>query len=280
MQAAAIVGMVSILSACSSWLFYPEKTLVINKDLTSYHIDSLQISMSDGVQLNAWRMPHRKGNLKGAVLFFHGNSGNISKHARQVYWLPDYGYDVVLVDYRGFGLSDGSANLDKNIADIKEVSFWFSRQYEKEFPKYIIAHSLGASMSGYVLAKNKALRQDFDAVVLYAAFSDYREIMRNVLSKVWMLDLLKYPTSLGMPNQYSLIKVVEDISPTPLLIVHGTKDPVVPYQHAVDLHDKAAVPKSFLSFEGNHLNAFDDVSRRQYIVNFLQASSISSSTTQ
>lgn len=259
-----------ILTACSGWLFYPQKKWSITSEVGSNDFQVLNIEMPDGIVLSAWRMPRKQEAFNGAVLYFHGNSQNISVHSRQVYWLIYHGYDVVLVDYRGYGYSGGDVGLDENISDIANVLQWFLSRYGDKTPKYMIAHSLGATMSGYVIATHKELGRQFNAIVLDAGFADYQQIMRDVMDKHWLLSMFKYPASLGMPTDYDLIDVVGQISPTPVAIIHGKSDPVVPYHHGVDLFEKALPPKVFLSYEGYHNTAFDDQLRRQWLLDYFR----------
>jgi uncharacterized protein len=258
------------LAGCSHLLFYPQKNWQNIPELENYQYQVINIKAHDGILLNAWLMPHRKEKQQGAVIFFHGNSENISITAKQVFWLTDYGYDVLLVDYRGYGHSEGEVDLDNNISDIGASIQWFFERYDDKTPKYLIAHSLGASMAGYVVATHKDISVNFSGIVLDAGFADYRRIMRDVMSQNWFVGLFKYPASMGMPDNYDLIDVIGKISPTPLIIIHGKSDPVVPYQHGVDLFEKALSPKEFLSYEGYHDNAFDDVDRRQWLVDYFQ----------
>ncbi len=262
--------MIFVLAGCSHWIFFPQKIWQNIPEMENYQYDIINIKTRDGILLNAWLMPQRQGLRKGAIIYFHGNAENISINAKQVFWLTDYGYDVLLVDYRGYGHSGGEVDLDKTMTDIADALQWFVAHYDANTPKYLIAHSLGASMSGYVIATEDDLRKKFSAVVLDAGFSSYQRIMREVMSQNWFVGLFKYPASMVMPKNYDLIDVIGQISPTPLVIIHGKSDPVVPFQHGADLFGNALSPKIFLSYEGYHLTAFDDIERRKWLVNYLQ----------
>lgn len=279
-----IIFFLGLLSACSTFLFYPQKEWRVDAKIENYQYQIINIAMPDGILLNAWLMPHRQVKRKGAVIFFHGNAENISINARQVFWLTDYGYDVLLVDYRGYGHSQGNVNLDDTINDIAVAAGWFSAQYDADTPRYVIAHSLGATMTGYVMATHSHLREGFNAIVLDAGFAEYRRMMRDAMDKNWLMALFKYPAALGMPDKYDLLDVIQDISPTPLMIVHGKSDPVVPYQHGIDLYAKALSPKVFISHDRFHNDAFDVIEQRKLLLEFFERYSdsnvIDRSTTQ
>ena len=186
-----------------------------------------------------------------------------------MFWLTDEGYDVLLVDYRGFGHSEGEVNIHKNIIDIGTAMQYFFEQYPDE-RKYLLGQSIGAAMSGYVLATQPQLCKQFEAVALDSGFAEYGRITRDVLNGSWVTWAFQYPISWTMPGQYDLLPVIDHIAPTPLLIVHGKKDTLVSFDHAEDLFARAGRPKSFLWFDGPHIGAFLDANNRKALVNFYQ----------
>ena len=71
---------------------------------------------SDGSKLHAWFLP-AQGRVKGTVLHLHGNAANVSNHLPLVAWLPPRGFNVLTLDYRGFGRSQGTPSLDGVVDD-------------------------------------------------------------------------------------------------------------------------------------------------------------------
>ena len=80
-----IIALSYCLSACSGFLFYPTKQWAQTPDQHDYDYENLSITAGDGIKLNAWLMPHRGEQFNGAIIFFHGNSQNISTHVNQVF---------------------------------------------------------------------------------------------------------------------------------------------------------------------------------------------------
>ena len=269
-----LLSLLCLLAACSNLMFYPYKNWVQTPDEKGYDYQNIAIPTEDDDYLNAWLLPQRDASRQqplGAVIYFHGNSENISTHIASVYWLTDAGYDLLLVDYRGFGHSDGDKGLENSLADIRLSLSWFNQRYHGDIPKYLIGQSIGASMAGYVVATEPVLRQPLSAVVLDSGFADYRRITRDVLGRFWLTWLFQYPVSWGMPGRYDLLDHVAEIAPTPLLIVHGTKDRLVTYDHAETLFAAAGEPKTLLSFDGPHIAAFNDVKNREALLAFFAA---------
>ena len=75
-----------------------------------------------------------------------------------------------------------------------------------------------------------------------------------------------------MPAGYELIDVVANISPTPLLIIHGRQDKIIPFHHAEKLYEKANRPKVLIEYQGGHIESFRSVKVRQYLLQFFTGS--------
>lgn len=259
---------VLLLNACSSLVFYPSKNWQTTPKQHGYDYQNFYYAANDGTALNAWFMPATTGDKKGLIIYFHGNSQNIGSHVAQVYWLTDQGYDVFLMDYRGFGKSKGEADLEKSLDDIATTLRYAYKHYPEKHT-FVLAQSLGASMAGFVLGSNKNLRKPLAGIVLDAGFTNYKAITKDVMSRHWLTWSFQYPASWTMPKRYGLDSVIGNISPTPLLIIHGTEDAVVPFRFGETLFDKAKKPKAFLRYNGGHIAAFYDPGNRQLLLDWL-----------
>lgn len=92
------------LGGCSSLLFYPEPVVQITPARAGLEYRDVTLTTADGVRLRAWWLPAKKGvPVKGTVLYLHGNGGNLSWHLGGTWWLPAEGYQVLMLDYRGYG---------------------------------------------------------------------------------------------------------------------------------------------------------------------------------
>lgn len=257
------------LTACSHLLFYPSRQIAFEANAISPVDERFQLTMKDGTHLSGLKVHAHQQPTLGAVIFFHGNSGNISTNLHHVLWLTSQGYDVLMFDYRGYGLSEGKVSLNASIDDIAEIIDWFNKQYSPH-RRFVIAHSLGAAMTSYVLAEHSELREGLNGIILMGGFSAYKEIMRDVMARSFWVSWLRYPASLGMPNKYDAKNNIAAISPTPLLILHGFFDPVVPYKHAEILYQHAKDPKVLLTYPGFHNDPLDDCERQQQVLQFMQ----------
>jgi hypothetical protein len=230
--------------------------------------EDVTIVSADNTRLSAWWL-EAYGDVKGTVVFFHGNAENISTHLGSVYWLPEKGYQVLLLDYRGYGRSEGKPGFPGVFEDIDATLNWAlgdARVQGK--PVYLFGQSLGATMSGYVTATSPELNSRLSGVVLDAAFASYQEITREVASRHWLTWSFQYPASWMMPRKYNLIDHIDEISPTPLLIIHGTQDEVIPFSNGEELYEAAGDPKNFMRYDGPHIQTFRDLQLRQMMLDF------------
>ncbi|WP_390615524.1 alpha/beta hydrolase [Maricurvus nonylphenolicus] len=265
---------VGCLSGCNNLLFYPSKQWRQTPADLNLEYQDITLSAADGTRLSAWWLPAQR-EVKGSVLFLHGNAENISTHIHSVSWLPAQGYQVLLLDYRGYGHSAGSPSLPEVFSDIEAGLTWLVEAPETQGkPKIVLGQSLGAAMGGYVIGRSTNLssapwREYLDAVILDSGFTGYRAIAREAAASHWLTWSLQYPVSLVMPGDYDLLDVVGNISPVPLLLIHGTQDRVIPYHHVETLFAAANNPKSKLRFDGPHIATFNDKENQQLVLEFL-----------
>jgi fermentation-respiration switch protein FrsA (DUF1100 family) len=257
-----------VLSGCTSLLFYPMKPWVRTPSALGIEYEDIELMSADGTKLSAWWL-EAEGEVNGTVIFFHGNAENISTHLGSVYWLPERGYQVMLLDYRGYGRSQGKPGIPEIFDDIAAGLEWtLAEPRAAGKPVFMLGQSLGAAMSGYVIANRPDLRQGLTAVALDAAFASYSDIAKEVASRNWLTWSFQYPAAWAMPNDYDLIDYIGEISPTPVLIIHGTADEIIPFSNGEALFDAAGDPKNFLRYDGPHIQTFRDLELRTLVLGF------------
>lgn len=264
------------LSACSRLFFYPMKQHVRTPADIKLEYRDVTIKSSDGVKLHGWWLPAKEGvKTKGTVYFLHGNAENISTHIASVHWLPEEGYQVFLLDYRGYGLSTGEPDFKPVLTDIRKAWQWLLEQEAvKDKPLFILGQSLGASLSGYVVATQPELRKTLTAVVLDAGFASYPLVAKQAAAKSWLTWLLQWPVAAAITDEYNLEDVIANIQPTPLMLIHGKQDTVVSPMHVERLYERAGDPKRLLRYDGPHIATFHIVPNRQLLLEFFSDSSL------
>lgn len=259
-----------LLSGCGAFIFQPEKAHHKNRILEKVDWEDITFSSSDGTRLHGWVLSPRGGApYRGTILHLHGNAQNISTHSGFVAWLAEAGYRVVVFDYRGYGKSEGrasikGAHLDGEAAVKKALSLAGSEE-----GIIIFGQSLGGAIAIRTTAKSTH-KARIKALIVESAFSDYRTIVREKASLFFLTWPFQYPIALTYSNGYSPLKWIKEVSPVPILIMHGTEDPIVPYHHGEALYNSAAEPKTFWPTDpAGHTRSFADPAVRQKLLHFM-----------
>ncbi|HEY5604652.1 MAG TPA: alpha/beta fold hydrolase [Gammaproteobacteria bacterium] len=253
---------------CTNLLFYPMKNQVITPDQLGIRYDDVYLSTEDNRQLHGWKL-YAVTQPLGTILYFHGNAENISTHFANVSWLTKHGYDVYLYDYRGYGKSEGQADLDLIIKDAEAmIGDVVGRQAVENI--IVIGQSLGASIAIYAVAHTK-YKKNITALISISAFSDYRAVTQDALSKSWLFWLFQWPLSYTISNQYSPIKSVADVSPIPIFIMHSPDDEMIDVYHAERLLKEADEPKQLLVLQGGHNTIFNYENNRKTLLESLDS---------
>ncbi len=259
---------VLLLSACTNFLFVPIKPFPLTPDSAGLLYEDTLIETADGLTLHGWKIYADK-EKKGSILFFHGNGDNVSTQLPNTFWLAKEGYDLYVFDYRGYGQSQGEADLDATIDDMELMITAVLDQLPEQEKLIILGHSLGASMSIYTVAHSKH-RDRIEALITVEAFSDYHDVTQDILSKSWLFWLFQWPLSFTIDNSYRPLDSVGLISPIPLAIIHSEADEMIAMYHADRLFEAAKEPKTFKLIDSNHSNVLVTKDNRQVLFDYLK----------
>lgn len=204
----------------------------------------------DGVPLHGWYFAAPVENRKNCtILFFHGNAENLTSHFYALYSAPANGYNYFIFDYRGYGQSGGdSPNPKGTVADGRAAIQWL-RKHEPDRSIVIFGQSLGGAIA---LRAVLDLRKDFSpkAVIVDSTFPSYQSVARWALSQSWLTWFLQPLTYVLLSDRYAPDGQVAQLSPVPLLVIHGTQDHVVGHEMSDRLFSMASEPKEFWKIEG------------------------------
>lgn len=261
-----------LCTGCSAILFHPDRIVRTTPDRLGIPYEDLWLDAGDGVKLHGWFFPASSPPARASVLHLHGNAQNISTHFYNVAWLPAHGFQVITLDYRGFGRSGGKASLPEVFRDIDAVLRWMAQDRRtRDCPWVLLGQSIGANLGSHFLATHAEYRRRFAAIVLDAPFASYRELAREKLAGFWLTWPLQYPLSWLMPERYSPIHGVGRLSGVPLLILCSSDDVIVPSSHCRHLFEAAAEPKTLRMTPGPHIAGFAFPAVRQQVLAFLEA---------
>ena len=179
---------------------------------------------------------------KACLLFFHGNADNISSRLPKAKAWIDRGVSVFLLDYRGYGKSKGDIKEgDDLIKDADAALKWL-----KETKAYSASQlTLYGESIGAVPAIELSNKEKFKAIILEAPFTSLKELAKHhygMAPDFMLKDFL-------MDNEAKISKVK-----SPVFVLHGAEDEIVPFAMGKRLFEKAPEPKEFLEIRGARHN--------------------------
>ncbi len=251
-----ILGALLFLQGCSSnyFLYSPNDKIVFSKDDFSHPVKDSFIRSRSGNTLHLQH--HLSDNPQGLVIHFHGNRGNLSQTVEKVVWLVDEGYDVMLVDYSGYGLSNGKPtreNLALDAQTVFEISHGLAHQH-----KVIVATSMGGAIALDGLAKSK-LERYFDLLVIDSSFDSYQNLARDVVANVPIAKWFSSRIPALVSDERSPASNIKQIVNIDTIIAHCNDDRLIPITRGKALYQVAGENSQFWQFSGcRHARTFTD----------------------
>jgi fermentation-respiration switch protein FrsA (DUF1100 family) len=262
---AAVAALALLAAGCTQLFLHPGKMQAHHPDRLGLRYEDVWLAAPDGAKLHAWWLP-AAGPALGTVLHLHGNAENISTFIKAVHWLPGAGYNVLLVDYRGYGRSEGTATIHTVHEDARLA---LDAALARPGPWFVFGQSLGGSAAIHAVAHHPQ-RARVAAVVSEGAYSSYRRIAREKMNQAWFTWALQWPLSFLFSDRYAAERSAAALAPVPLLVVHGERDEVVAPSHARRLFEAAREPRElWLVPGGGHVNAFTRVENRERLLAYL-----------
>lgn len=212
------------------FLFFPKKTIKAEpRQIDGVIKQNVRIKVNDGY-LSGWYFA--KADSPYVVLVNHGNSGNISSVKWIAHNLLKAGASVLLYDYRGYGESSKRVPDVQSICEDGDAAFDFLHT-EKGFASeniVLYGQSLGCAVACHIGEKNKVA-----GLILQSGFSS----LRNVAFQ--RFPFLQHTPKL-VPDALDNQSILSS-SKLPVLVIHGDKDRVVPFENAEYNYSAAAGEK-------------------------------------
>lgn len=182
-------------------------------------------------------------SAKATVLFFHGSGGNVSSYTFMTKPLADTGYQVLMIDFRGYGKSTGTPTHQNIKSDgQKFLEYALSLPETKGIPVILYGASMGSQIATH-LAKNNATH--INALVLDGAMSSHADIASHFSPE-------NAAVIQSIPFPYSAKEDIKAVA-MPKLFIHSEGDKTIPMKQGQTIFNNAPEPKTFITYEGDHL---------------------------
>jgi hypothetical protein len=212
-------------------------------------LKEIVFQLSDGIKIIGWL--DFWASDKPIVIFFHGNGENL----QTVYYAGTFeqfratGANLLVIDYPGYGRSGGKPSegsvLESGAAALK----WIKREYP-DLPVIVCGWSLGAAVAIQTVSSHPS---EVDGLIALSAWTSLPDVAHNHFPG-WLVGLV-------LKEKYNSIAAAKNIN-CPVLLMHGTRDQIIPAEQGRQLAASFSVPPDFIeipSADHNSLMAFPEV---------------------
>lgn len=245
----ALVAFFYLMLVLLMWLFQERLVFLphLGRELVATPSDigldwqPVELITEDGLRLDAWWLPVE--NPRASLLFLHGNAGNISHRLESLAQLNELGLAVLILDYRGYGRSEGRPSEAGTALDADAGWRWLKEESGQDPQRLVI---FGRSL-GSAVAAELARRTDPAALILESPFRSVPDLGQKLYP--WLpvrpLARLQYPTVEYVTQRQM-----------PLLVIHSETDEIIPFSEGQAVYEAAPSPKELLVIQGGHNTGF------------------------
>lgn len=259
---AAVTGCATLDERQRTWIFQPSDRSWWRGDEAAQGMKDVWVNFTSRetgqpVKLHGLWLAHpdlaRKSNAP-VLLYLHGARFNVVGSAFRARRMQELGFSVLAVDYRGFGKSTPELPSETlAYEDARAAWDWLGRQYPGR-PRYIFGHSLG----GAIAIELAAQVEDENGTLVEGTFTSIPDVV-STFKWGWL------PVGPLITQRFEAVKRVPDIG-SPLLVVHGANDKLIPPDLGRKLFDAATGRKAFVLVEGGSHHNTNSVGQAQYRV--------------
>lgn len=218
----------------------PGRSLTITPTDIGLDYEDVSIETADGVTLHGWFIP---GQSSRVLLFFHGNAGNISHRLESIRQFQDLGLSVLIIDYRGYGQSEGRTTEKGTYRDAEAAWRYLTEDRGVAANDIVVfGRSLGASVASRLAGQHRPL-----ALIVESSFTSVPDIAQDLypwLPARWLSRL-----------SHATRDYVRDVR-CPVLVVHSRDDEIIPFRHGEAIFASANEPRTLLGIRGTHNDGF------------------------
>jgi hypothetical protein len=219
--------------------------------LYGQNVEEVWLTTRDNVRLNAWYLPNPASEK--VLLWFHGNAENIGYGLEHLEFYSRLAVNVLAVDYRGYGKSEGTPG-EAGVYRDAEAAYDYLIQARHIQPKNIVVfgHSLGGAV-----AIDLASRRESGGLIVQSSFTSVKDMARRA-SRIPLFEYIP-------KSQFDSLAKIRRVQ-APILIVHGTRDETVPFSMGQRLFAAAPEPKCFFPIERAGHNDVTEIGGDELVV--------------
>ena len=224
-------------------LYHPNENNY-SEDRISVEIENVKIKTSDNIELLGW---YHEKNLKDfkTLIFFHGNAGSLENRIHKLNHFRDMNINFLIIAWRGFSGNKGNPSEQGLYEDGKSAIDWLIKKGVSEKNLILYGESLGTGVATH-LAQNK----NYAGVILETPFTSMIDAAKKFYPYI--------PVKLLLKDKFENYKKIKNIN-SPILIMHGEVDQLVPFSMGKKIYEIANKPKySYFTKYDDHMMEYDE----------------------
>lgn len=228
---------------------FPDRALSASPGDIGLEYEDVSLTTSDNELLHGWYVP--AADSRAVLLFFHGNAGNISHRLDSIKIFHELDLDVLIIDYRGYGESTGTASEQGTYLDAQAA--WDYLVDIRGIPRnqvIVFGRSLGGAIGAWLSAHNSP-----SAVIIESSFSSGVDMARRLYPFL--------PARLITRLHYPVVDYAARLN-CPALVIHSRHDEIIPFDMGQAIFATIKQQKTILEIRGDHNNGFL-ISRVEYV---------------
>ena len=246
-----IIGIIVIYASVLILLFIFQRSLMYHPQENNYFGDKLEVEVekvkiitSDNINLLGWF--HKKDLKKfKTIVYFHGNAGKLENRIHKLNHFKDMDVNFLIIAWRGFSGNKGKPSEKGLYIDANSAIVWLKKLGLVEKDIILYGESLGTGVATEIAQSN-----NYAGLVLETPFTSMIEAAKNFYPYI--------PVSLLIKDKYDNQKKIKNIN-TPVLVMHGEIDQIVPFWMGKKIYEIANQPKhSYFTKYDDHMMEYDE----------------------
>ena len=224
-------------------LYLPSENNYLD-DQIKFNYTEFFLEIDQNTKIKSWLIEKDLKKYK-TLLFFHGNAGNLFNRSYKLNKLNELNLNVLIISWRSFSGNTGEPTELNLYNDANKAVEWLNNKGVKSENIILYGESLGTGVAVEIGQSNK-----FNSIILESPYTSMEKA-----AKIYYPYL---PVKFLLKDKYDSEKKIKNIK-TPILIMHGKKDNIVPFHMGKKLFETANKPKKFLQIEeDDHMLSFND----------------------
>jgi pimeloyl-ACP methyl ester carboxylesterase len=218
-------------------IFFPERLSKSHRFEFSQPFEELNIKATDGTVLHG--LLFKSANSKGLIFYLHGNAGSSASWGGVAPTYTRWGYDVFLLDYRGYGKSDGQIESEKQFFQDVQLAYSEMMKRYSENSIIVLGYSIGTGPATKLASENNPRM-----LILQAPYFSLTDMVKKTVPFIpsfilkYKLETYRYISSCKMP----------------IVLIHGDEDEVIYYESSVKLRSLLKPGDSLITLLGQGHN--------------------------